>query len=265
MFHTAFALSFVVLWSIPWMTFIWVSLLLIPRLRGTDFSCYFARNWWGPGMYRAGRQRFILEGAENCPRDQPCIYLCNHQGVADIVMIYCLPVTLRFVAKEPIRHVPILGWYMLADRHIFIDRTRRSNAVRSLQAAARQVKSGINVVMFPEGTRNLDGTIMPFKKGPFRLALEAQVPIVPMALEGARTAWPRGKLWISPSTLYLKVGTPIPTAGLTQDDRDALIRRVRKAMIDLHRSIGGAGGDESQNIAPEGQHGGSSAREESAA
>jgi 1-acyl-sn-glycerol-3-phosphate acyltransferase len=213
MLRTFFALSFMVVWCVPWMAFIALSLLFVPRLRGTDYSCFFARTWWGPGLYWAGDQRFILEGAENCPRDTPCVYLCNHQGIADIVMIYGLPVTLRFVAKEAIKYVPFLGWYMLLDRHIFIDRTRRANAVKALQKAARQVRSGINVVMFPEGTRNLDGRIMPFKKGPFRLALEAQVPIVPMALEGGRTAWPRGKFRVNPSTLHLKVGTdPHPEA-----------------------------------------------------
>jgi 1-acyl-sn-glycerol-3-phosphate acyltransferase len=182
------------------------------------------------------------------------VYLCNHQGIADVVMIYCLPVTLRFVSKSALKYVPFLGWYMLADKHIFIDRSNRADAIRSLREAAAQIRGGISVVMFPEGTRTLDGSVLPFKKGPFRLALEAQVPIVPMALEGARHAWPKGKLWIQASTLKLKVGKPIPTAGLTQNDRDDLIKRVRMAIIDLHRSIGGAGGDPEQNIAPEGKH-----------
>ncbi len=254
MLLTVSALSFVVVWMVFWVSLIIPSILLFPRLRGTDFSCFLARNYWGPAMYWVGKQRFILDGAENCPRDQPCVYLCNHQGIADIVMIYSLPVTLRFVAKAPIKYVPFLGWYMLADRHVFIDRHNRKDAMRSLRAAAAQIRSGINVVMFPEGTRTDDGRVHGFKKGPFRLALEAQVPIVPMALEGAREAWPRGKLWINASTLRLKVGKPIPTAGLTPADRDALREKVRSAIIDLHRSIGGAGGDAADNIAPAGRH-----------
>jgi 1-acyl-sn-glycerol-3-phosphate acyltransferase len=252
MLLTVSALSFVFAWGLFWAFVLIPLLLLFPRLRGTDLSCFFARNYWGPAMYRVGRQRLILEGAENCPRDGPCVYLSNHQGIADIVMIYSLPVTLRFVAKAPIKYVPFLGWYMLADRHVFIDRHNRKDAVRSLRAAAGQIRSGINVVMFPEGTRTEDGRVRAFKKGPFRLALEAQVPIVPMALDGARDAWPRGKLWINASTLRLKVGKPIPTVGLTNNDRDALMAKVRSAIIELHRSIGGAGGDMADNVAPEG-------------
>jgi len=254
MFLTVFALSFTALWCIPWMLMVSGALLLFPRLRGSDFSCWCARNYWAPGLFWGGGQKFVLEGAENCPRDQPCVYLSNHQGIPDMPMIYCLPVTLRFVAKSAIKYVPFLGWYMLADRHVFIDRSNRSDAIRSLQRAGERIRNGISVVMFPEGTRTLDGRVLPFKKGPFRLALEAQVPIVPLALEGSRNCWPKGKLWVTSGTLRLKVGTPIPTRGLTQADREALMRQVRHAIIKLHQEIGGAGGDLDDNIAIEGKH-----------
>ena len=253
MFLTLFALTFVVVWDIPWMTYIGLAVLLVPRLRGTDFSCSLARRFWAPGLMWAGRQKFVLEGTEHCPQG-PAVYLSNHQGIPDIPMIYCLPVTLRFVAKSTIKFVPFLGWYMLADRHVFIDRTKRSDAIRSLQRAAAQIRNGISVVMFPEGTRTRDGRIRPFKKGPFRLAIAAQVPIVPMALEGARNAWTRGQLWIRPGTLRLKLGAPISTQGLTTADTDALMMKVRHAIIGLHQEIGGAGGDLTNNIAPQGEH-----------
>lgn len=253
MFRTIFALTFTVVWCIPWMIFVGLSVLLRPKLRGTDFSCGIARRWWSPGLFWCGAQKFELLGAENCP-EGPAVYLCNHQGIPDIPMIYCLPRTLRFVAKSAIKYVPFLGWYMLADRHIFIDRSNRSDAIRSLQEAGAQIRSGINVVMFPEGTRTRDGKVLPFKKGPFRLAIEAGVPVVPMALEGARNAWPKGKLWITPGTLRLKVGTPIPTAGLSVDDTEDLMVKTRHAIIALHREIGGEGGDLELNIAGAGQH-----------
>jgi 1-acyl-sn-glycerol-3-phosphate acyltransferase len=254
MFRTLFALTFTVLWCIPWLIYTGLAVLLVPGVRGSDFSCSLARRFWAPGLFWCGGQRFVLEGAENCPAG-PAIYLCNHQGIPDIPMIYSLPVTLRFVAKAALKYVPFLGWYMLADRHVFIDRTNRAEAVRSLKAAGEQIRNGFSVVMFPEGTRTRDGRILPFKKGPFRLALAAQVPVVPLALEGARNAWPKGKLWITPGTLTLKVGKPIATAGLQQADRERLVIQVRHAIIDLHTSIGGAGGDRDDNIASEGQTG----------
>jgi 1-acyl-sn-glycerol-3-phosphate acyltransferase len=253
MFLTLFALTFVVVWDIPWMIFVGLSVLCVPRLRGTDFSCHIARTWWAPGLFWAGRQKFVMEGTENCP-SEPAVYLSNHQGIPDIPMIYCLPVTLRFVAKSVIKHVPSLGWYMRADRHIFIDRDKRSEALRSLQRAGAQIRNGINVVMFPEGTRTRDGKVLPFKKGPFRLAIAAQVPVVPMALEGSRNAWSKGQLWIRPGTLRLKIGKPIPTAGMTSADTDRLMVEARAAIIALHQEIGGAGGDLADNIAPTGTH-----------
>lgn len=253
MFRTIFALTFTVLWCIPWMVVVSTLLLLFPKLRGSDFSCMCARRWWAPWLFWCGAQQHELLGTENCPSG-PAVYLSNHQGIADMPLIYCLPVTLRFVAKTPIKYVPFLGWYMLADRHVFIDRGNRKQAMASLRMAGEQIRSGINVVMFPEGTRTPDGKVLPFKKGPFRLAMEAGVPIVPMALEGARNAWERGTLSVKPGKLTLKVGKPIPTAGLTSADRDDLIRRTRAAIIELHREIGGAGGD-GPDIAREGLQG----------
>lgn len=253
MFRTIFALTFTVLWCIPWMIYVGLSVLFFPRLRGSDFSCRMARTWWAPGLFWCGAQRFELTGTEHCPQG-PAVYLSNHQGIPDIPMIYCLPRTLRFVAKSAIKWVPFLGWYMLADKHIFIDRTNRHHAIRSLQKAGAQIRNGISVVMFPEGTRTRDGRVLPFKKGPFRLAIEAQVPVVPMALDGARNAWPKGKLWINAGVLRLKVGAPIPTAGLTGDDTEALMVKTRHAIIALHQEIGGAGGDLADNIAGAGKH-----------
>ena len=90
------------------------------------------------------------------------------------------------------------------------------------------------------------------------------MPIVPLALEGARNCWPKDKLWITPGTLTLKVGKPIATAGLTQHDREALVVKVRHAIIELHTSIGGAGGDLDDNIAPEGKTGAELAERKSA-
>jgi 1-acyl-sn-glycerol-3-phosphate acyltransferase len=259
MFRTFFAFFVLVTTSIPWMVYISISLLLRPKLRGTDFSCYFARTYWCPWLFWSGDQVFELIDAENCP-SEPCMYLCNHQGTADITMIYMLPVSVRFVAKESIKYFPFLGWYMLADKHIFIDRTNRKRAVKSLREAGERIRGGMNVVMFPEGTRTEDGKVLPFKKGAFQLALEAQVPIVPMALEGAREAWPKGKLWINKGHLRLKVGKPIPTKGLNQNNRDALIAQVRGEIIKLHESIGGAKSDLESNIAVEGGQGEGSAQ-----
>jgi len=253
MLLTVFTLSFVVVWCSIWPLFTFLGVLLVPPLRGGRFGGFVARRIWARPMLWAASQKVVLLDSDKCP-STPAIYLSNHQGTPDIALIYQLPVNLRFVAKAALQHVPFLGWYMRADGHVFIDRDKRRDAIRSLERAGERIRNGASVVMFPEGTRSRDGKILPFKKGPFRLAIAAQVPIVPLAVEGPRNCWPKGSYWITAGTCTLKVGTPIPTEGLGPQDCEALMVKVRRAIIDLHLQIGGAGGDLENNIAAQGQH-----------
>jgi 1-acyl-sn-glycerol-3-phosphate acyltransferase len=133
-------------------------------------------------------------------------------AIVDIpAAFYAIPVNLRFVAKEQLKWVPFIGLFIWVTGMIFVDRSRRAKAVASLEKAAARIRAGANIIAYPEGTRSSDGRILPFKKGPSH-------------------------------DVRMKVGKPIPTAGLTADDRDRLIRDVRSALIGLHREIGGAGG-----------------------
>jgi 1-acyl-sn-glycerol-3-phosphate acyltransferase len=109
--------------------------------------------------------------------------------------------------------------------------------------------------VYPKSTRTRDGRVLPFKKGPFVMAIQAGVPIVPVAIEGGSRLLPRSSLRVRPGVVRIKLGAPIPTAGLTQADRDALIKRVRDAIIDLNLAIGGRGGDKGETVAAAGFEG----------
>jgi 1-acyl-sn-glycerol-3-phosphate acyltransferase len=186
---------------------------------------------------------------------KPYIFLMNHQSAMDIPCAFAaLPVNIRFIAKHILRYVPFLGWYMAMTGMIFINRSSHREAVKSLERAGQRIRSGKSVLAFPEGTRSRDGLILPFKRGPFVLAIKAQVPIVPVAIEGSLQSLPRGGIWLRRHDLRVKVGQPIETKGLTNKDRDALLRRVRDAIIQLHLEIGGKGGD-SEAIADWGHEG----------
>lgn len=226
-----------------WCVF-WISLALIALLVtfNANIPLMMARRFWAPGLIWVTGAKFQPEPFPDFDWSQPHIYAMNHQSMMDICCAFAvIPANLRFVAKHTLAYVPFLGWYMWATGMIFINRSNRRKAMQSLRLAGERIRSGKNIIVYPEGTRSKDLTIMPFKKGPFVLAVEAQVPIVPVAIDGTGRVLPSGGFKIRPHVVRMKVGKPIPTAG--RKDRDQLLREVRDAIIQLHREIGGLGGD----------------------
>ncbi|MEM6533486.1 MAG: lysophospholipid acyltransferase family protein [Myxococcota bacterium] len=210
--------------------------------RDRDLQCSFTRTVWSPGLLAIGGVKLTVEHESPIDWDKPHIYVMNHQSAADIPAAFVgIPVNLRFIAKKILRYVPWLGTYMVMTGMIFVDRGNHRKAITSMRMAAKRIREGCNIIAFPEGTRSRDGEILPFKKGPFMLAIEAGVPIVPCALEGGQHIFPPG-LKIRPGPMTLKTGTPIATENLHRKDRDQLIRQVRDEVIRLNLDIGGAGG-----------------------
>jgi 1-acyl-sn-glycerol-3-phosphate acyltransferase len=146
-------------------------------------------------------------------------------------------VDLRFIAKHTLRKVPFLGWYMSWTGMVFVDRSNSTQAVNSLTAAAERLRGGISLLAYPEGTRSRDGRILPFKKGPFVLALQAGVPIVPIAIEGSMRCMPAHLRPFRPGVVRMAIGKPIDTAGMPMDRRDELVQRTREAVLALHASL----------------------------
>lgn len=171
-----------------------------------------------------------LEVAQRAPLDprRPYIVMANHASMIDIwAVLLAVPVPFRFIAKKQLGAIPLFGWAMRAGRFIFIDRQNAASARRSIAEAARRIKSGQSVVIFPEGTRTRDGRLNAFKKGGFHLALDSGAAIVPVAIHGSRALMPRGSALIRSGTVRVDIGEPIETAGLRPADREALAARVR--------------------------------------
>jgi 1-acyl-sn-glycerol-3-phosphate acyltransferase len=249
---TAFAL-----WCLFWMSAAILYGVIFRRDQNTPLS--WARRFWGAGLVRVARCNLVQHPGFIPEPGKPYFYVMNHQSLFDIVVAFVsIPVNLRFIAKKSLRVIPFLGWYMSVTGMIFIDRKNRDDAVRSLDEACAKIRNGKSILVYPEGTRSRDGLIMPFKKGPFVMALQAGVPIVPVAIEGCQNLLERDSLVIKGGRVDIAIGQPIPTAGLGAEDRDALMIRVRNALIDLHLSIGGRGGDRHNAIAGLGQGEGSS-------
>jgi 1-acyl-sn-glycerol-3-phosphate acyltransferase len=126
--------------------------------------------------------------------------------------------------------VPIFGQALVASGHIIIDRGNRERAVASLRRAAERIRAGISVIVFPEGSRSPEGHLRRFKSGPFHLAVEAQVPIIPVTVSGSQHITPKGQLRVHAGRVKIVYGKPIPTRGVAIADRKLLAARVRDAI-----------------------------------
>ena len=176
----------------------------------------------------------VASGLEHIPRDQPVIYASNHSSMFDIWALFAtLPGSVRFVAKRELFRIPVLGRAMLAVGHVPIDRTARKRAFEAYDEAARMIRGGTSVVVFPEGTRSRTGELLPFKNAPFGLAIAAQVPIVPVYVHHTFEILPKGAWRLRPRPIRLVVGQAIPTAGRRPEDRERLRDEVRAAMVAL--------------------------------
>lgn len=159
---------------------------------------------------------------------QPYVFMANHASSLDIWAAFvAIPRRLRMIAKKQLGLIPLFGWVMRAGRFIFIDRGNGVAARRSIDEAGERIRNGDSVLIFPEGTRTRDGSLGPFKKGGFHLAVKAGVPIVPVALKGTRELMPRGSYLLRAGKVTAIIGEPIPTQGLSEEERAALSERVR--------------------------------------
>jgi 1-acyl-sn-glycerol-3-phosphate acyltransferase len=162
----------------------------------------------------------------------PSVYMANHQSQIDIpALVLAMPCEFRIVAKRELLFVPVFGWALWLAGFIFIDRGDRERAIRSLDRAARRVRSGTSIVVFAEGTRSPDGGLLPFKKGGFVLALQAGVPIVPVSIRGGHELLPKGSLRARRGMIGITFGEPIETSGYSLETKDSLIEAVRQRIV----------------------------------
>ena len=167
------------------------------------------------------------------------MFACNHQSWFDIFQLAAaLPGSLRFVAKKELERIPLLGRAMRRAGHVFIDRQNRQAAFGTYDEAAEGIRAGISAVVFPEGTRSRTGELLPFKKGPFVLAIAARVPLVPAYSAGTFTLMPKGSIRLRPHPVALLFGKPIDTTGMTYEDRDRLSVQVRREIEALRDEAG---------------------------
>jgi len=188
-------------------------------------------NLWAKALLLVSGIRVKVIGKSNLDPTRPYVYMCNHQSNADIpVLLAHLNVQFRWLAKAELFRIPLFGYAMKRTGAVSIDRSDSRSGMRSFKQAAKTVRDGTSVMIFPEGTRSMDGAIRSFKRGGFMLAVEAGVPIVPIILHGTRAIMPKKHLAITPGDVILEIRPPIETAIYGRKGKDRLSEDVRSVI-----------------------------------
>jgi 1-acyl-sn-glycerol-3-phosphate acyltransferase len=199
----------------------------------------FARAWARSILWVSG-VNVSVKGVEHIETDRSYIFMANHQSNFDIpVLLGCLPVQFRWLAKAELFRIPLFGPAMRGCGYISIDRTNRKSAFRSLEQAAKTIREGTSVIIFPEGTRSSDGKIKTFKKGGFVLTLNAGVPIVPLVISGTWSVMPRSDLRIRPGRVTLEILPPVDTSQYTRRNKELLMDRIRDLLCEHFEKLQG--------------------------
>lgn len=199
---------------------------------------------WKRGMYAVGHAgvamalalagiRFRVVGRDHVP-PRAVVFCSNHESNVDPPVLFrALHPQLHVLYKAELHKFPIMGTVLDVGGFVPIDRGDREKAMDAIRLGAESIRAGNSFLIFPEGTRSRTGELLPFKKGGFIMAIEAQAPIVPVAVQGGRNAMRKGSAWVRPVHVTVRIGKPIPTAGLTLEDRDRLIEQVRGSVQQL--------------------------------
>ena len=189
---------------------------------------------WGWILLKIARVPVQVEGLEHLRPGQAYVYAANHRSNFDIfVLISTLPGRFLFVAKKSLFKIPVFGQALSAIGSVSVDRENLQSAIQSLNRAAAIVKSGISMIIFPEGTRATSRELLPFKKGVFVMALKAGQPIVPVSISGTRFIQPRKSLRVRPGPIKVVIASPIaPDAFRRKEDLIAAVRQAINASYD---------------------------------
>jgi len=176
-----------------------------------------------------------VTGMEKVNGSRPRVYAVTHASALDIPILYVnLPFQFRIVFKSELLSYPIVGWHLKRSGQVCINQQNPALSIGAIKSALKSLRSGMPLVIFPEGGRSPSGEILPFLPGAFFLAIKAQADIIPIALVGTFDLLPMNTYHIKSRPLEMRVGQPIPTAGLTLRDTEAVSARVRAVIVGLH-------------------------------
>ncbi len=215
----------------------WLPLLAIIRLFDRDPAHYRTGLWFrrlGCLLTKVNPAwKVSVSGFRVDDPRRPYVVVSNHQSLADIPVISCLPWEMKWVAKAELFRLPVVGWQMQLAGDIPVDRSDSRSGARALMAGRKYLQNRCSIMFFPEGTRSRHGGVGAFSEGPFRLAIKEQLPVLPIVIDGTRNALPKHSWRFGePSAIHLKVLPPVSTDGLSTNDAAALTEDIRRRIED---------------------------------
>jgi 1-acyl-sn-glycerol-3-phosphate acyltransferase len=206
-----------------------ISLLSTLVDRSGDFAHRCARVWARLILATSG-VRVAVAGLERLDLTRSYVFAANHQSIYDIPIVFtALPFQLRIVAKQSLGRIPFMGWHLHFAGHLLVDRTRPGAGV--VKKMARLVGEHHSLIVFPEGTRSIDGAVQRFKGGSFALAVEGGLPVVPITISGSRHVMTKGQLTVRPGHVSVTIHDPMETANVPREAVREMAERVRAVVV----------------------------------
>ena len=223
------------IWLFFWASFMSV-VLFIPMTVAAIFSvtgnlAFNISKLWAWTMLIVTGVRVHIKGRETIKEGMQYVIISNHQSQYDILaLVTSLNIQFRWVIKKELLYVPLFGWALYAAKNVFIDRSNREKAIASINKAVNRLPQGVSLLVFAEGTRSKDGTLQKFKKGGFTIAIERQMPILPVVVKGSRAILPKGSLIFHSGNIEVVVCDPIPADQYTHETIEDLINKTHNVI-----------------------------------
>jgi len=217
-----------------------------------DFIVWLLTFWWDKRLFWLHRYsifwamfhihinpfwRIKFVGKENLDKKKVYVIVSNHQSAFDIALLYRINTHFKWVSKRELVKVPVIGWNLLLNKYILIDRKNAFSSKKLLFEGCKNLKMGSSVLVFPEGTRTPDGKVRRFKEGAFLLAQQAQVSILPIVIEGSKDVLPKPGIIKLVQSFTIKVLPEIPYDSFKDMDVAALTKNVNKLILDTHMAM----------------------------
>jgi 1-acyl-sn-glycerol-3-phosphate acyltransferase len=232
--------SFADIIKIVWISF-WAALATLIVFFPVTISSMLSRTGnlaftiskvWALIMLKATYVHPIIRGREKIIKGKSYIIISNHQSEYDILAIVTtLGIQFRWIIKKELLKVPLFGYALYKSRNIFIDRGQGEAAMKSIRESMEHLPEGVSLMFFAEGTRSDDGTIQPFKKGGFIMAMEKGIPILPVTVNGSRKVLPKKSLVFHPGPIEVVISDPIETTGYSNENIQDLVDKTRETII----------------------------------
>lgn len=224
-----YVIAFPLLWVLTMLTAI-VTIILFPW-PNSKFVNWLQKLW----SRSFGWLLFIpitISGKEHIQPGQSYVFVANHQSMLDVWVIYgWLPVVFKWLMKAELRKMPFVGAACKAAGHVFVDRSSPMAAKKSLVEVEKVLRDGVCTVIFPEGTRSLDGQVGRFKRGAFQIALELNLPIIPISLTGCYEAMNRKAHYVTRHPVHMYIGEPIMPEQFNRENPHETMDMVRDLVI----------------------------------